>query len=89
MIYYKIDLTHPKAALALKALESGFKLVRERNNLSVTRNLAGTQAWVKLINDVDLSSFAGIILDKAVLSLEHQQKVQSDIYSPEWASTEE
>ena len=88
MIYYKIDMTHPQANGALTALENGFKEVRAKNNLSVTKNLARTEAWVKLINDVDLSPFAGILLDKAVFFEEHRLKVQKDIYSPEWQTDE-
>ena len=84
MIYYKIDMTHPQVNGALIALENGFKEVRAKNNLSVTKNLAGTEAWVKLINDVDLTPFSGILLDKAVLFEEHRLKVQKDIYTPEW-----
>jgi len=89
MIYYKIDMTHPQVNGALAALENGFKEVRAKNNLSVTKNLAETEAWIKLINDVDLSAFSNIIIDKAVLFEEHRLKVQKDIYSPEWRESDE
>jgi len=84
MIYYKIDMTHPSVTGIFEALAAGFRLVRPDNVLSITKNLAGTEAWVKLINDVNLEAIPGAILDKAVLFEEHRLKVQKDIYSPEW-----
>ena len=82
-------MTHPKINKVIFALEKGFAKVRPNNNLSVTKNKDGTEAWVKLINDVDLSEFAGILLNKAVFFEEHRNKVQKDIYSLEWRTEEE
>jgi len=89
MIYYKIDMTHPAITGILEALTAGFRLVRPDNVLSVTVKPDGTEAWVKLINDVNLDAIPGAVLDMALGFDQHRTKVQTDIYSPEWQTEEE
>ena len=70
---------------ARKAMSDKFKIDRPKNKLSITPNLTGTEAWVKLVNDHNLNF---PILDKAFTNEEHRLKVQKDIYSPEWQINE-